>query len=221
MGDKERIETLEIYKFIKDYLPLVPILKLKKGQYLFRADYKDPTLFYIVSGVIKVETVSYNGKKMIVDIVGRNEFMGAISSVHNADFQCSGIATTSMMVLALTRSLLEELMQSDEFSAFFYQKTSKRVYMMYKKILAKSLFSLREIFANYILENSEGDIFNFVSMYDMCDNLGASRRGLYNILYQFEDEGLIEKTEEVWRILDWQGIIREARQVLDFMGEED
>lgn len=58
-------------------------------------------------------------------------------------------------------------------------------------------------------------------MYDMCDNLGASRRGLYNILYQFEDEGLIEKTEEVWRILDWQGIIREARQVLDFMGEED
>ncbi len=103
MGDKERIETLEIYKFIKDYLPLVPILKLKKGQYLFRADYKDPTLFYIVSGVIKVETVSYNGKKMIVDIVGRNEFMGAISSVHNADFQCSGIATTSMTVLALKR----------------------------------------------------------------------------------------------------------------------
>ena len=147
--------------------------------------------------------------------------MGAISSVHNADFQCSGIATTSMTVLALKRSLLDELMQSDEFSAFFYQKTSKRVYMMYKKILAKSLFSLREIFANYILENSEGDIFNFVSMYDMCDNLGASRRGLYNILYQFEDEGLIEKTEEVWRILDWQGIIREARQVLDFMGEED
>ena len=44
---------------------------------------------------------------------------------------------------------------------------------------------------------------------------------LSNILYQFEDEGLIEKTEEVWRILDWQGIIREARQVLDFMGEED
>ena len=154
MGDKERIETLEIYKFIKDYLPLVPILKLKKGQYLFRADYKDPTLFYIVSGVIKVETVSYNGKKMIVDIVGRNEFMGAISSVHNADFQCSGIATTSMMVLALKRSLLDELMQSDEFSAFFYQKTSKRVYMMYKKILAKSLFSLMEIFANYMLENS-------------------------------------------------------------------
>ena len=137
MGDKERIETLEIYKFIKDYLPLVPILKLKKGQYLFRADYKDPTLFYIVSG--------------------RNEFMGAISSVHNADFQCSGIATTSMMVLALKRSLLDELMQSDEFSAFFYQKTSKRVYMMYKKILAKSLFSLREIFANYILEKRDRD----------------------------------------------------------------
>ena len=199
---------------------MIPILKLKKGQFLFRADYKDPTLFYIISGVIKVETVSYNGKKMIVDIVGEDEFMGAISMVHNADFQCSGIASTPMTVLVLKKSLMDELMQTDEFSVFFYQKTSKRVYVMYKKILARSLFSLKEIVAHYILENSEGDIFNFVSMYDMCENLGASRRGLYNILHQFEDEGLIKKTDDVCRILDRQRIIKEADQVLNFMGEK-
>ena len=115
---------------------------------------------------------------------------------------------------------MDELMQTDEFSVFFYQKTSKRVYVMYKKILARSLFSLKEIVAHYILENSEGDIFNFVSMYDMCENLGASRRGLYNILHQFEDEGLIKKTDDVCRILDRQRIIKEADQVLNFMGEK-
>lgn len=155
---------------------------------------------------------------MIVDVVGENEFMGAISTVHGADFQCFGVASTPMTVLVLKKSLMDELMQTDEFSAFFYQKTSKRVYMMYKKILARNLFSLREIFANYILENSDGDVFNYVSMYDMCENLGVSRRGLYNILHQFENEGLIKKTDDVCRILDRQRIIDEARQVINFMG---
>lgn len=63
MGEKDKIETLEIYDYIKDYLPMIPILRLNKGEYLFRADCKDPTLFYIISGIIKVETISYNGKK--------------------------------------------------------------------------------------------------------------------------------------------------------------
>ena len=219
MGEKENIETLEIYEFIKDYLPLIPILRLKKGQFLFRADYKDPTLFYIVSGTIKVETVSRNGKKMLVDIAGRDEFMGAISMIHGANFQCSGIASTSVTVLALKKSLMDELIETDEFSVFFYQKTSKRVYGMYKKILARSLFSLKEIVAYYILENSTGDIFNYVSKYDMCEKLGASRRGIYNILHQFEEEGLIEKKDDVCWILDKGQIKREAKQVLDFMGE--
>ncbi len=221
MGEKESIETLEIYKFIKDYLPMVPVLKLKKGQFLFRADCKDPTLFYIISGTIKVEAVSHNGKKTLVDIAGRDEFMGAISMIHGANFQCSGIASTAVAVLVLKKSLMDELIQSDEFSVFFYQKTSKRVYRMYKKVLARSLFSLKEMVAHYILENSTGDIFNYVSIYDMCEKLGASRRGIYNVFQLFESEGLIEKKGEVCRILNIQQIKKEAKQVLDFMGEGD
>lgn len=219
MSEKEKIESLEIYEYIKDYLPLIPIMKLDKEEYLFRAEYNVLTLFYIISGRIKVEAVSYNGKKIVVDILEGDEFTGAISMMHGADFQCSGRAAATLRVLVLKESLMNELMQMDEFCAFFYRKTSKRVYRMYKKSLAKNLFSLKEIFAYYILENSKGDIFSYVSIYDICERLDASRRGIYNILHQFEDKGLIDKKDEASYILNRQQIMREAKQVFDFMGE--
>ena len=56
------IKNTMIYEHIKDYLPVIPILELKKGEYLFRAERKTGNLFYIFDGLIKVENISYNGK---------------------------------------------------------------------------------------------------------------------------------------------------------------
>lgn len=221
MSNSESIKTIAIYEYIKDYVPTIPILELKKGEYLFRVDREDETLFYILEGVVRVENISYNGKKLIVDIVHRDEFTGAISNIHNADFQCSGIADTPVKVLVLKRSLMDELMENDEFSALFYQKTSKRVYMMYKNILARTLFSQNEIMAHYILENSVNDVFTYKSIYNICENLGISRRGIYNILYRFEEEGCIEKKDSEYRIVDRKYLEKIAGQVIRFMNSDE
>lgn len=215
------MRSIAIYEYIKDYLPEIPVLKLKKGEYLFRADREDDTLFYILDGVIRVENVSYNGKKLIVDVLRHDEFVGAISNIHKADFQCSGVAETAVTVLVLKKSLMNELMENNEFSALFYQKTSKRVYMMYKNILARTLFSQNEIMAHYILENSEKNIFEYKSIYNICENLGISRRGIYNILYRFEEIGCIRKLDTSYRIIDREYLEKTAEQVINFMKSEN
>lgn len=56
MDNYSIIKNTMIYEHIKDYLPVIPILELKKGEYLFRADRASDTLFYIFEGVIKVES---------------------------------------------------------------------------------------------------------------------------------------------------------------------
>lgn len=221
MNQKDVTKSIAIYEYIKDYLPTIPILELKKGEYLFRADREDGTLFYILDGVIRVENVSYNGKKLVVDVLKQDEFVGAISNIHKADFQCSGVAETGATVLVLKKSLMNELMKSDEFSALFYQKTSKRVYMMYKNILARTLFSQNEIMAYYILENSKRDIFAYKSIYNICENLGISRRGIYNILYRFEEKGCIKKLESSYRIIDREYLEKTAEQVFNFMKSDN
>jgi CRP-like cAMP-binding protein len=212
---------MAIYDYIRDYLPAIPILELKKGEYLFRADRDDGLLFYILEGVVRVENVSYNGKKLIVDVLQEDEFTGSISNIHHADFQCSGIAETDVRCWVLKKSLMNELLENVEFSALFYQKTSKRVYMMYKRILARTLFGQHENLAYYILDNSENDYFEYKSIYNMCEVLGISRRGIYNILYRFEENGYIEKQGQKYRISDRKSLEAAAGQVMDFMKTED
>lgn len=221
MDEYKKIQATAIYEYIIDYLPAIPILDLKKGEYLFRADRGGDTLFYIIEGNIKVENITYNGKKLIVDTIGPDNFSGPISNIHNADFQCSGVAETKAKVLVLKKSLMDELMQNDEFLVMFYQKTSKRIYMMYKNILARNLFAENEIMADYILRNSVDGVFKYKSIYSICENLGISRRGIYNILYRFEEEGCIKKMDSAYRILDEDYLNRIAKQVAEFMKSHD
>lgn len=213
------LETLGIYRYIKDYLDQIALLEMKKGEYVFRADKENDTLYYILEGVVKVENVSYNGKKLVVDIAGEHNFMGAISNLHNANFQCSGVAMTDVKMLVLRKPLMDKLMRNEEFAAFFYQTTSKRVYSMYKKMLARSLFSQSEIMAHYILENAVDNMFVYKSIYDICETLGISRRGIYNILHRFEEIGALEKYDEqsVYIILNEEYLRKIAAPVIDFV----
>lgn len=218
MGKYEEIEATDIYEYIRDYLPVIPILSLKKGEYLWRVDSESDTLFYILQGTIKVENVSYSGKKLVVDTIPEQDFGGAISAIHKADFQCSGVAESTVKVLVLKKTLMDELMLDDGFAAFFYRKTSKRVYIMYKTILARSLFGQDEIMAYYILENAKGEVFQYKSIYSICEHLGISRRGIYNILYRFEKTGGIKKEDNsAYRILDRGFLEAIAEQVIIFM----
>lgn len=221
MCQKDTIKSMAIYEYIKDYLPTIPILELKKNEYLFWSDCEDDTLFYILDGAIRVENVSYNGKKLIVDVLQPDEFVGAISNIYQADFQCSGVAETVSSVLVLNKPLMNELMAKDKFSILFYQKTSKRVYMMYKNIMARTLFSQNELMAHYILENSRKDIFTYKSIYNICDNLGISRRGIYNILYRFEKAGCIKKLDSSYRILDREYLEKTAEHLINFMKSDN
>lgn len=90
--------------------------------------------------------------------------------------------------------------------------------MMYKTILARSLFGQDEIMAYYILENAKGDQFQYKSIYSICEHLGISRRGIYNILYRFEKAGGIKKDDNsVYQILDRGYLESIAEQVNIFM----
>lgn len=217
--DNDKIKNSEIYKYIKDYQSEIPTLKVRKKEYLFRADCDDGMIYYILDGVVEIESISSNGKKLIVDVLREEEFVGFISNLHNAAFQCSGIAETDIEVLALEKNLMGRLLEDDEFSALFYRKTSKRVYKMYKTILTRTLFTPNEIMAQYILENSVDNVFVYKSIYNICENLGVSRRGIYNILYRLEEMKVIEKQGDraAFKIIDREYLEKTAEAVMRFM----
>lgn len=213
-----RIESIPIYRFIKDHISLIPVKTFRKGEYLFRGEDREKTLFYILSGSVEVENITYNGKKLIIETVGTNTFIGSIADMYEVDLQSSGVAVSDVEVLIFSESVMDNLMKNDEFSICFYQETICRILKMYKTILSKVLFSPDEIMAHYILDNEQDGIFAFKSTYSLCDNIGISRRGIYNILYRFEEMNYIKKkARSMYQIIDGTGLQKRAKHILSFM----
>lgn len=214
----DKVQSVPIYKFIKNYISFIPVRTFHKGEYLYRGEDKEKTLFYILNGFVEVENVTYSGKKIVVENVESNTFIGPIADMYEVDLQSSGVAVSKVEVLVFSESVMDELMKNDKFSVFFYQETSSRICKMYKTILSKILFSSNEIMAYYILNNSENGVFAFKSTYSLRDNVGISRRGIYNILYRFEEMNYIKKkNKSEYQITDRMALEKHAKHVTGFM----
>ena len=151
-------------------------------------------LFYVVSGYMRVECVSHEGKKILVDNLGPDNFTGKISRVQKAYFACDIFAATDCDLLFLESKVYEAMMKDKGFSELFYRKISNRVYQMYKGRLVRSFYSLAELVAYHICSRTGKDqIFEYRSTLSLCEELDISRRGLYNILNKFLEKGYLEK----------------------------
>ena len=191
-----------IYKFIEDYINEVEIVTYKNGEYIERALNTTNCIYYILDGVVKVQNVSCSGNKILVDEISTEEFVGHISKLRGSHFHCDIIAKEACTLIKIPTAILNELLKNNEFSTLFYSKTSNRIYYMYKKLLLERLFSWEEIVAYYILQHSKQDIFIYKSMYDICEYLNISRRGLYNIINKMVFEECLEKRENTFYIKD-------------------
>ena len=213
-----KIQNMPIYRFIKNYIPFIPTIAFKRGEYIFRGEDKEKTIFYILDGNIEVENITYNGKKLIIENVGKNTFIGSVADMHNVDLQSSGVAISDVRALAFSEQVMDELMKNDKFSIYFYQETGSRIFRMYKTILSKMLFSPNEIMAHYIWENAEKGLFTYKSSYNLCENIGISRRGIYNILSRFEELNYIKKIDcSKYRVIDREELERQAVHMISFM----
>lgn len=214
----DKVQAMPIYKFIKDYISSISVKTFCKGEYLYRGEDEEKTLFYVLDGSVEFENVTYSGKRLVVDNVDTNTFIGSIADMYEIDLQLSGVAVTNVEVLVFSESILDKLMNNDKFSTFFYQETSRRICKMCKTVLSKLLFGSSEIMAYYILNNSKNGMFAFKSMYALCDNVGVSRRGIYNILYRFEKMNYVVKREKnVYQIIDRMSLEQQSIHVAAFM----
>jgi len=200
--DIKNIKNIIIYDYIKDYLDEISILNYKKGEYITHSSENLEEIFFVLNGTTKVECITKSGKSLLVDELSKNEFVGKINYMYEQNLFCDITATSNATLLRISKSTFKELEKNSEFLKIFLFKTSRRIYYMYKKLMIKELFSLKETFAFYILENSENDVFKFKSMYNLCEILSVSRKNLYNVINSFIKKNYIKKDKNSLIILN-------------------
>ena len=133
---------------------------------------------------------------------------------------CDIIAVSDVTLLKINKDTFKKLEKNPEFLKTFLFKTSKRIYYMYKKLMMKDMFKLEEIFAFHILKNSQNDVFEFKSMYNLCKILSVSRKNLYNVMNSFIEKGYIRKNKNLLIILD-RGYLNELSTSVREVNEID
>jgi CRP-like cAMP-binding protein len=190
-----KIEEIAIYSSIENYLDRIPVIRVKKGDYIVQHEVStDTNKYYILSGIARV--VNHVGsRKLWIDEVGEDCFTGDLSKVYHQYFNCDIVAAEDTTLLTLTDGLFYDLLKEPEFANIFYKKMSQRVYIMYKRMLINNTYSQRERLSSYIIQNAKYDKLVCPCMNYLCEVLGFSRRSLYNTFDGLVRDGLIEKQD--------------------------
>ena len=211
------LEETTIYPFITGCPELCRLHKFDRNKYITRVAWNVDDVWYLVNGRVKVETTAQSGKKLLVDIIDEDNYVGHLSNFCGQNFYCDSIAMVSSTLIRIPADVFRSLMAPPDFSRHFYMKISARLYDMYKKELIRSLFPQRQQFAFYVMEKSRDSVCRINSIYYICEYLKISRRNLYNLLARFTEDGILERLEAGdIQVLDMRALQEIAKPVIDF-----
>lgn len=210
-----RIEQIAIYGSIERYLERIPVVRVRKGDYVVRHNGENKVnTYYILDGGTKI--VNYmGGKKIQIDENDEDSFTGNLSKVYDRYLNCDIIATEDSVLLEIADEIFEELLEDVEFAKVFYYKTSQRIYQMYKRMLINSMYNQKEVLAAYIMEHSKNDRYVCPNISALCEVLGVSRRNLYNALNSLIDEGTLSRQGKCIVICDREALMDYGRYILE------
>lgn len=212
-----RLERVAIYESIEDYLERIPVITVKKDEYIVRYNAeKNTSKYYVLDGKLKVVN-NVGNRKILIDVIEDDWFAGDCSNVYNQNLNCDTIAMKDTMLLELEEELFNQLLEDEKFAKVFYCKMSQRVYHMYKRLLMNNMYSQKEILASYILANAKNNRCVCSNMKALCETLGFSRRSLYNALNNLIEEEIVKKPDDCIIIIDREALMEQAQHVMDYM----
>lgn len=212
-----KLEDTTIYPLIREHPELCLLHPFHKNQYITHMNRNIGDIWYLVSGRVKVEATSPKGKRLLVDLVDEDNYVGNLSNYYGQNFYCDCIAMTNCSLLHIPMDTFQTLMRTINFSHHFYMKTNARLYNMYKRELMRAMFTQRQQFAFYLLEKNSGGICKIDSIYFIGEYLKVSRRNLYNLLTKFEQVGMVLRLESGdIQLLDAPALQEIAKPVVDF-----
>lgn len=211
-------DSYELQRYLsEEEISKFPVVKVEKGEVFIPIEKQNPLkLYYILEGDIDIFSLSYNGREFLIDRLGKGDFIGKFSQMRGFDFQCGVRAHTNLTMLDITQ-IKETLWDSfTPLGRFFHNKTSDRVYIMYKLSMLRMHFDYEEIFAFWLLkEKNEKNIVEDAK--NLFCIMNVSDRQVYYLLKKFKDNGLIEKKKNQIKLINEEALSELAENVFTFM----
>ncbi len=195
-------------------------IKYKKGQTLFYEGTRPLGLFCVNSGKVKVYKVSSEGKEQIMKLAKPGDFLGYRALISDEFYNSSATVIEEGAICYIPRAdFMNVLFNNFEFFKLMAAKIAHELGMMEHKVMTIAQKSVRERLAttllmlkdNYGVDENERDLIDIaLSREDLANIIGTATETVIRLLSDFKSQQLISLQGKKIKILNIQGLIREA-----------
>lgn len=190
-------------------------LKFHAGETILQEGMPITYLFVVLSGSAKVCSTARNGKNLVLcyyiceGLMGDLELMtdtyiATTSIVAVTDFEC--------IAIPFQRNALY-LKSNVRFLNRLGSELALKLIRSSQNFVSASLYSGEERLCAYILQTSHNGIFSDI-LTDTACSVGMSYRHMFRLLNRLCEDGVLEKRENGYRILDRESLAEKATEFL-------
>jgi len=177
------------------------ISRYKKKQLLYNEGNTPSSLFFVVSGKVKVFKTSEDGRSYIIKLHKEGDFIGYTNLLEDTAYMDSAMTLEDAEICMIPKQDFFTMLYSDAQVAQKFikmlsnditeqeERLLKLAYNSVRKRVAESLLIIRK---NYSTEDLKVPITIPVSREDLASIVGASKETVIRTLSDFKEEGLID-----------------------------
>lgn len=187
----------------------------ESGQYLFLEGEPARGLYLVGRGSVKIFKTSSSGREVMLALIPAPSSVAEVPLFDGAPYPASAVATEKSVILFLDSKDFQHLCH--QFPAIPMQclrVAGRRLRQLVGTIERISFGSIRQRLAAHLLEYA-GDEFTLpVTHQELASRLGTVREVVTRNLGRFQAEGLVEVAGRSIKVLDREGLRREAETEL-------
>lgn len=199
-------------------------IKYKKGQTLFYEGTRPMGLFCINSGKVKVFKMSSEGKEQILNLAKPGDFLGYRALISEEFYSASATVIEEAAICYIPKhNFLEILNSNPGFFKKMFKAVCEDLGVMEQKLVTIAQKSVRERLAatllmlkeTYGMEGKDSILIDIaLSREDLANIIGTATETVIRLLSEFKSDQLIALEGKKIKVIDTQGLVKEA----DFYG---
>lgn len=199
----EYIDQHHIHRFFPEkYFKYLLLQEYTSGEYICRQGENLQNLYFFVTGKIKIYRTQNSGKNHVLNIREQSCILGEIEFMADQPIVSSVVAlkNSQVIVLPVTR-LRNQLIQDPVFLYNIGNWIARELYQADIDRLSNVLCSVKEQMALYLLSEPADETFSLEPGI-LAESFGVSYRHILRVLNQFITEGILERQNRRYRIIN-------------------
>jgi len=191
MGVKMKIN--HICKLPESMMILGVERRFPKGKNIFKSSEKISHCYLILSGAVKIYIDHENGRRSILDFVGKSHWLGELSLFCDEDYIKENKVVDDAVCLEFDLEELKNICKKDAEASFYFASCISNKLMVRSYRMSEYLnYSLEKRLASFIL-NYQQDGRYYISHTDVSEYMNTSYRHILFVMKKFCDDGILKK----------------------------